>query len=301
MNTHYSAFSLFRSYQQDTENSGLEVWDIKNDCVKIISYENFSEVSRVKNLLNSIQSTIKNSTENQEMNHGYCSWLKMGWHKAVDYYVASRATDDKNLFPLKNKNTVLKKTPTVDASITVGKEYDVVQALLRRRTKRKFNGERCLTDQIFFNGLFNALVLSDYELNGLEIYFIVYNVENITPGSYLFNIKNNALINRREGIFSQEMASNLQGMTTPTTASFTIILVANFEKLLKLMPYSKGLRHTYIESGRLAQKLLISYGQYGLSCLTTPALKDSAVSNLLNIDQLDYSPLYSLTFGYPLE
>lgn len=140
--------------------------------------------------------------------------------------------------------------------------------------------------------------MSDYELNGLDIYFIVYNVENITPGSYLFNIKNNALINRRKGIFSQEMVTNLQGMTTPTTASFTIILVANFEKLLKLMPYSKGLRHTYIESGRLAQKLLISYWQYGLACLTTPALKDSAVSNLLDIDRLDYSPLYSLTFGY---
>lgn len=109
MNTHYSAFSLFRSYQQDTENSGLEVWDIKNDCVNVISYENFSEVIRVKNLLNSIQLSIKNSSEKQEINHGYRSWLKMGWHKSVDYYVASRATGDKNLFPLKNKNIVLKK------------------------------------------------------------------------------------------------------------------------------------------------------------------------------------------------
>lgn len=57
----------------------------------------------------------------------------------------------------------------------------------------------------------------------------------------------------------------------------------------------------YIDSGRLAQKSLISYGQYGLCCLTMPALNEHAVANLFKIDQLDYSPLYSLIFGHPPE
>ncbi|WP_415076587.1 nitroreductase family protein [Legionella sp.] len=55
-----------------------------------------------------------------------------------------------------------------------------------------------------------------------------------------------------------------------------------------------------MDAGRIAQKFVISFQQHGLYSLVTPALKDRDVSKLLNLDEANYSPLYSITLGYPV-
>lgn len=303
MTENYSALSRFRvSPSDDNQSLSLSIWDAETDTIQQLSYKNLDDSSLIKQLIKKINL----ETKNNNIIKGYKRWIDKGWYRSVDYYISSRAYYDKNpLSKLKVtdeniQHSIYKVKTYSPLSRKVSRPLDFFQALLNRRTKRKFE-KKPLSQVIFYQGIQDSdLSTIGNVLSGFKIYCIIYNVNGIKPGVYSLVQEHNQLSCVQQGEFAGEMSKNLQGVQTPMTACFTIILVADFDALLPLMPYPKGLRCTYIESGRLMQRLLLAYGQYGLASLPTPALSDRAVSSLLKLDPRQAAPLYSLTVGYPV-
>jgi SagB-type dehydrogenase family enzyme len=274
----------------------VEIIDPEKNTVDPINPENLLSMAKTAEVIQSIKQRLDHASPK---NTHYTHWQDKGWYKSIDYYAASRAND----FDTENQiRAISHKAHDSDNIFENQSETlcSIPQALLRRRTKRVF--KKCTLDEgIFHAGIKNVVLNNLTEATGYELYCIIYKVDKLVPGVYIFNVKQHALKLIREGIFLEEMSANIQGMNTPKSANFTIILVANFERLLKTMPYPRGLRDTYIETGRLAQKLLIAYMQFGVFGLVTPALKDRNVAALLDLKEPQFSPLYSLTFGYPIK
>jgi len=288
-----SVLTIIRPSTSKDQNIILEVMDPENGLVDSYAKEELSDFTKINNILNDIKLRLRHEDAEDS---GYAQWLQKGWNKSLDYYLASRST------PI-DKQTDFKSHVLSNGnknSFNTDKQHSVPQALISRRTKRVFN-KKSLEKAIFFSGIENAFTHISDDIRGFKLYLIVYNIEEIAPAVYSYDYENKSLILIREGLFSEEMSANIQGMDTPRSACFSIILVADFDNLMRLRPGQKGLRATYIEAGRLAQKLVISYIQYGVFSLVTPALRDRAVSELLKLKEPDFAPLYSLTFGYPLK
>jgi len=84
----------------------------------------------------------------------------------------------------------------------------------------------------------------------------------------------------KKGLFREQAIKLLCGMSASFSASFLTILSIDIEKALKNYPYNRALREIYIDSGRIAQKLLI---------------KPSFLSKKYNFDLVRKS---SILFGY---
>lgn len=286
----------------------LELFDPSENLSVFLSPDSYSELVSAGELASDLKNKIQNDLKRRKIITNEClHWQDRGWRKSLDYYIASKNTtfndadQNKNKTPKKNSfNQSLKKLECPD-KIKNKTNHGVLESLMMRRTKRVFKNET-LCSEIFDAGLLNVSEHLRYDnMDGFNLYYIIYDVKNIDAGVYFLDTKHWTLKKVILGNFSTVMASNLQGLRAPNMAFFTCIFVADFDRLLNRMPYEKGLRTTYVEVGRLAQKVLIGYGQYGFGCLPTPALSDRNVAKLLKLNEADFAPLYSLTFGYPVK
>lgn len=293
-----SLLTYLKVNSSESDELILEVIDPATNSVSEIPSSALSSIKDIQETLDLVKSSLQRDPKGDS---NYTFWLNKGWNKSIDYYVSSRAKSfEESGLLTKEVSNPINYTNTSDHRDS-SPLFSVPETLLNRRTKRVFNSQKIVGNCEFHMGIKNAVSNIYAFLNGYKIYTIVYNVENIIPGVYLYDFETASLLTISEGTFSEEMSANIQGMGTPRTASFSIILVADFDTLLEKMPYSRGLRDTYIDAGRIAQNLIIAYGQYGIFSLVTPALRDRAVAALLKLQEPDFSPLYSLTFGYPLK
>lgn len=270
-------------------NHHMEVHNSLADATVAVPYEELNDIKNVSKLIKEIKESFDDSNLDQQL---YSHWLDRGWHKALDYYIESR-----DFTSIKDKIFI----NTVNASINFDIKNNFLQTLLHRRTHRVFLNTPLEfeilakgTNLYFENNVTNSI-------DGVKFYYVLYNVKNMDNGVYYYNIPDETFDIMKKGNFRNEMSDILQGLRAPKMAAFSCIIVADFNVILEKMPYKKGLRDLYIETGRIAQKMLISYGSFNLACLTTPALKDKKVSTLLALNEPDCAPLYSLTFGIPLK
>lgn len=294
-----SLLTLLRQNIDKENNTILEIYNPEKNTVDIVPQDMLTSFENIQQVINTVKSQLDHNTSS---NAHYLYWQEKGWYKSIDYYISSRnnsfkekstkSSDSSKNF--EGDNGVM----DVSSANRVEKQFSVGQALIHRRTKRIFK-KQPVSKVIFYEGTKNANICN--AIDGIKLYFIVYNVEEINPAAYCYNFQNSQLQLVQEGQFFTEMSHNIQGMNTPKTAAFTIILVADFDDLMKAMPYPRGLRDTYIEAGRLSQKLVVSYLQYGVFSLVTPALRDRDVSKLLKLNEQEFAPLYSITFGYPVK
>ena len=295
INNNLSTLTAIKINNDTNIKFSLEIYDPKTGSLQTVPPQDLPSINEVNNLINTIKSKVENNDNNQ---FNYAHWIKRGWRKSLDYYMASRTDSTLTIVTNLVSNTQSHYAPLVkDNSKQL---YSTQQALVRRKTRRGFKNIPVNMD-IFFTGIKNLFPSIEINLQGFHIYIIAYNIDQVSPGTYSYDTKNHSLSLIHKGNFSIEMSNNLQGMKAPRTAVFTIILVADFNRLQKLMPYPRGLRDTFIETGRLAQKIIISYMRFGIYALVTPALSDKTVIQLLKLKEPDYYPLYSLTFGYPLK
>lgn len=105
-------------------------------------------------LIKQLIKKINLETKNNNIIKGYKRWIDKGWYRSVDYYISSRAYYDKNpLSKLKVtdeniQHSIYKVKTYSPLSRKVSRPLDFFQALLNRRTKRKF--EKNLSVKLFF-------------------------------------------------------------------------------------------------------------------------------------------------------
>jgi SagB-type dehydrogenase family enzyme len=130
-----------------------------------------------------------------------------------------------------------------------------------------------------------------------DFYVCVYNVEGVEPGVYRYDILSHELRSIRPGQHRQKMITCLQGMRSPSTAAWTVSLVADFPRYQWRYRHEHGLRRLYLEAGIIGQDLIILGSSYGLSSLISPAQSDRLHLDLHRLPRERYSPLTTLTMG----
>ncbi|MEW1828902.1 SagB/ThcOx family dehydrogenase [Streptomyces sp. NPDC088196] len=132
-----------------------------------------------------------------------------------------------------------------------------------------------------------------------DFYVLTYNVDGIDPGAWHLDLApaEPELTEIRPGDLRGAMRQVFYGSPWPLTAAFTLVMVADFEQYQFRYRHERALRNLYIESGHLAQRLLLLADTHGLGTLVTPAVRDGLIEDLLGLDPVRQATIYTLTMG----
>jgi SagB-type dehydrogenase family enzyme len=80
-------------------------------------------------------------------------------------------------------------------------------------------------------------------------------------------------------------------------AGVLILLVANFERTMWKYPHPTGFRVVLLEAGHIAQNILLAATANGLASAPTSAVSDSLAQNLIGLDPIMQSVIYTIAIG----
>jgi SagB-type dehydrogenase family enzyme len=253
-------------------------YDVSLCCDYLINYQN------------SQQAKSNNSDVFSKIEH----WWERKWQVSLDYYLSSPVQQIKKQ---ENKTTPLQTQQYIDFAFSDKVENDPlspIQALLYRKTYRKFQ-ETAIPLRLLSTLL--GELKEEIFVGIWEYYIVIFNIEGISPGVYRYCSTKHGLYLIKKGLFRNEVVKLLCGMAASSTASFLMILAIDLEKAMKNYPYNRALREIYIDSGRLAQKLLLKGMQHSVGGLPSPAMKDTQMCSFLDIDPNKCIPIYTITMG----
>lgn len=251
------------------------------------------DVSSCCNYLIDYQSS-QQAKSNPEVFSKVEHWWKRKWQVSLDYYLSSPSEQ------IKRQQTETTSPQTQQCSDFVFSDkiesdpLSPIQALLQRKTYRKFQETSislCLVSTLL--GELKEEIFVDI----WKYYIVIFNIEGIPPGIYRYCSTNHGLYLIKQGLFRNEAVKLLCGMAASYTGSFLLILAIDLEEAMKKLPYNRALREIYIDSGRLAQKILLKGIQHSVGGLPSPAMRDSEMCSFLDIDPNKCIPIYSVTMG----
>jgi SagB-type dehydrogenase family enzyme len=256
-------------------------------------------------------------------------WYTRGWHPSLQYYLWSRgrtqvdAKDATGEIRQQVVNEYLasgkppRRTAGPGTAVAMPKPAPLPEGvtfgemLMARRSVRTYarrEVQLAVLSSILWHGLAGVRERQQLEpqspLDYLRSYGIafdfhiaLFDVASISPGVYAYDIVNHRLVEHRQGSFRAEMTSILVGMRSPETASWTLVITADVPRYQWRYRHERALRHLYMASGRLGQRITLLGHAYGLGTVPTPAIRDSACCDLLGLDPLYDLPIYTLTMG----
>jgi SagB-type dehydrogenase family enzyme len=130
-----------------------------------------------------------------------------------------------------------------------------------------------------------------------DFHLVVFSVAGLEPGIYRYRVAEHDLVHQSHDELRARMRSVLIGMKAPQTASWTLLVSADFAQYQWRYRHERALRHIYMASGRIAQRVLLVGHAYGLGTLPTPATRDFPTIELLQLDPTRQAPIYTLTMG----
>ncbi|QFU77359.1 SagB/ThcOx family dehydrogenase [Halioglobus maricola] len=133
--------------------------------------------------------------------------------------------------------------------------------------------------------------------NPYEGYVYVRNVEGLQPGIYHYSALDHSL-----GLVTPHLAVNTTELFAQQDwtegAAFAILLVANFERSSWKYPHPNAYRVVLMEAGHIAQNMLLAATELGLDAAPTGAVSDTAARNLLGLNRVRQSLVYSVFVGH---
>lgn len=130
-----------------------------------------------------------------------------------------------------------------------------------------------------------------------DFYVVSYNTKELNDGVYKYHPDISSIEKTTLEISREEMYKTLIGHDAPLSSSFSILLVANFDRAMWRYRHDRALRNIYIEAGRICQYFLLNLTAYGLNTHITPAAIDELATKLLEIDKSKQQLMYSITAG----
>jgi len=210
------------------------------------------------------------------------------------------------------------KTYSYKSCITLPKpdlpDVSLKEILLRRRTIRKYSKRK-----ISFGDFSALLQLSagisseiEYELGlkqcvrtvpsagalyPLEIYCVVFSVNDILQGLYHFNPLNRCLEEIKVGNFCKEVNDFLLQPELMENIAILILITGVFWRT-RFKYGVRGLRFVLMEAGHLAQNFLLVAEALNMAAVLIGGFYDNRASNFLEIDGTNEAPLYLISVGY---
>ena len=256
-------------------------------------------------------------------------WWKKGWHPSLEYFLWSRTDrfQDKQdttgnvrrrvINQFLEQGGVPPRVPAKGPTINMPKprplpdDETLGHLLMSRRTIRTYAttpAPLSVFSDILFHGLDDVREKRTRPIRdqldylqthgiGFDFYFVVYSVADLHPGVYRYDVANHTLVQLKTGDYRTDMKSILIGMKSPETAAWTLVITADFAQYQWRYRHERALRHLYMASGRVAQRMIVVGSVYGVGSLPTPAMRDLECCNLLDLDMSRQAQLYTLTMG----
>lgn len=296
----------------------------------IISYYSGDQKNYFLQELIALNIIINNNNYNDGKLKYILHWYDRNWQKSLEYYLWSKRSNYIDEFdPTGEKRKKMLQSYLKEKQPPNRIEYNgkrillpepsklsidnsIREILLFRRTIRNFpNSSTNKKDlsTLLWHGLKdvrntfyaskNNQLLGYLQSFGVAFdYFLaIYNIEDIIPGIYYYDIFDHQLIEIKKGNFRENIIKNLYNQRTPEKANLTIFLTVDFQQYLWRYRHERALRNIYIESGRIFQRLIFVGTVLNYGFFLTPAVLDSQMSDLLDLDETRQYVLYSASIG----
>ena len=256
----------------------MRIYSASSCCDYLIEYQNSQQIPST------------DSDKSSKIEH----WWERKWQVSLDYYLSSPPEQIRRQQTEAATSSNQQCVDVVFPDKIENAQLSPMQALLNRKTHRKFQETsiplRLLSTLL---GELKEEILEDI----WKYYIVIFNIEGVQPGIYRYCSIQHGLYLVKQGLFRNEAVNLLCGMAASYTASFLVILAIDLEEAMKKFPYNRALREIYIDSGRLAQKILLKGMQHSIGGLPSPAMRDSQMCSFLEIDPSKCIPIYSITMG----
>jgi len=128
----------------------------------------------------------------------------------------------------------------------------------------------------------------------LEIFVIVGNVVNLSPGVYRYQPSDHSLAKIMTGDIRDDLCKASLHQPAVRKAPAVILISAVFQRT-KQKYGQRGIRYVYIETGHAAQNICLETTAIGLKSVTIGAFDDEKTKKLLNLKTEE--PLYLIPIG----
>ncbi len=136
-------------------------------------------------------------------------------------------------------------------------------------------------------------------LHPVEAYVLAWNVKDLPPGLYHYDVAGDELRRLRRGNFRRAAVEAASGQEWIGEASFLCVMTAVFPRVLWKYQLEDAYRTLFLDAGHLAQTFCLVATSLGLGPFTTAAIQDSKIEKLLSIDGVEEFPVYLCGAGVP--
>lgn len=204
----------------------------------------------------------------------------------------------------------------VGAGLPSGETAALVGVLRRRRTVREFlrrpvplaDLARLLRTTFGVTGTYETDLLGPVAIktspsagarHPVEAYVIAWNVEDLAPGVYHYDVAGDELRRLSRGDFRRAAVEAASGQDWIGGAGFLCVMTAVFPRVLWKYQLEDAYRTLFLDAGHLAQTFCLVATALGLGPFTTAAIQDSRIEKLLKIDGVEEFPVYLCGAGVP--
>lgn len=184
------------------------------------------------------------------------------------------------------------------------------ELLLTRHSERTFSTDpvsaKELSHLLYYSA---AIVKADYDLERskrpypsagskypLEIYPLIFRVEDLQPGLYHYNVLSHSLELLAANIEKSSLDGIWLSQDWAKEAALILIITAVFGRITEKYG-EQGLRYALIESGHLGQNVYLLSQEMGLSCCAIGELREKEINALLDINPFREVLVYFLAIG----
>jgi len=136
-------------------------------------------------------------------------------------------------------------------------------------------------------------------LHPVEAYVLAWNVQDLAPGVYHYDVRGDELRRLRRGNFRNAAVEAASGQDWIGGAAFLCVMTAVFPRVLWKYHLEDAYRTLFLDAGHLAQTFCLVATALGLGPFTTAAIQYSKIERLLRIDGIDEFPVYLCGAGIP--
>lgn len=133
----------------------------------------------------------------------------------------------------------------------------------------------------------------------IECYVLAWNVVDLRPGLYHYDIGSDELRRLKSGDLRQTAVKAASGQRYVAGAAFFCIMTAVFARTLWKYELENAYRVVWLDAGHLVQTFCLLATSLGLGPFQTAAIQDSYVEKLLGIDGVKEFPVYLCGAGVP--
>lgn len=135
-------------------------------------------------------------------------------------------------------------------------------------------------------------------LHPTEVFLVVNNIEELSPGVYHYNVKKHALTRINDQVSDEQLTKALAGQFFGKSSACGIFLVSFFEKIWRKYPHSRAYRIAVLDAGHISQTCLLTATALNIQTWITGAFYEQQVNEFLKLDGIHQAPFIYIALGH---